>query len=268
MKIIKQNALEFRYAMSTGQYKKVLLSFHHGLGDAISFFYNVLPVLKRKYPSVDFCFDTHMGQENIFGYVDKERLHYDLVVDVVFPCSEWDADSTETKAERSLRTEFGIEREKQKDRYMHDYYPYTPYPSPLVGVHFQSTSGDCLCYNKNDSEKLWNAIKERNLIPIDTQFFHPDATIKREPYSFADRNMKGMKPDVKNLFGLLGTLRGFAGVASGNFWSALCVLPPSKILYLGTEFPVNKLTRLPVHNMIKYDEKVVSEWLDDVENIK
>lgn len=269
MKVIKYDGNSFRNLMNSGQYKKVLLSVHHGLGDAILFYYNVLPVLKANYPNVEFYFDTWKGQQDFFGQVDKDYNHYDLVVEVLLPTAEWDKRMTETKAERSLRIQFGFPNEKQCELYTKDTEPQKLYPSPLVGVHFFSVSCQRICYGKEDAEKIWNAIKERDLIPIDTQLNHPEMVVGRQlvvhkPFQFEDRNLNGVQPNLKNLFGIMGTLRGFAGVSSGNFLVALCTLPPEKILYIGNQFPGEKITRLPIHKMMGYDQKVVNQWLDDL----
>lgn len=265
MKLVRLNGKALRYMIETGSYKTVLLSFHHGLGDAISFYYNVLPVIKAEYPTMDFFFDTHMGQEDYFGHVDKDPYNYDIVVDIVFPCSEWDTWSNETRAERCLHVEFDIDKIVQAD----NYYEVTEVPvSPLVGVHYKSTSSVSLCYNEELGKKIWDKIISYGLIPIDTAFSHPQATIEQHPFKFQDRNVDNIKPDVKLLFSLIGVLGGFAGVASGNFWTALCTLPPDKILFLENDFPVTKPTRLPVHHMKGYNEQVMNEWLDDISGNK
>ena len=38
--------------LESGEYHSVLFKFYHGLGDAISFYCNVLPVLEKKFPDV------------------------------------------------------------------------------------------------------------------------------------------------------------------------------------------------------------------------
>ena len=263
MKLIRLNGKALRYLINTGNYKTVLISFHHGLGDAISFYYNALPVIKAEYPTMEFYFDTHMGQDALFGYVDKDIYKYDIVVDVVFPCSEWDVWSNETKAERCLRIEFDIDKIVQAE----NYDTKETYTSPLVGVHYKSTSSVSLCCNEEIGKKIWDKITNSGLIPIDTAFVHPQATIEQHPFKFQDRNVDLIKPDAKLLFNLIATLGGFAGVASGNFWTALCTLPPKKILFIETDFPVTKLTRLPVHHMRGYSEAVMEEWLNDIKGL-
>ena len=70
MKTCFMNGRLFRELMDSGKFKRVLLTFHHGLGDSISFYYNVLPVIKATYPDIEFFFETHMGQDEWFGKVD------------------------------------------------------------------------------------------------------------------------------------------------------------------------------------------------------
>lgn len=250
-----------RELLDTGKIKTVLLVCHHGLGDAITVYNNILPVLRERYPNITFYMDTHRGQKDLCGYPDDDTSHYDLTIILKLPCSEWDVWSNETKAERSLRLEFGLDNIRQPDTY------HNPrYESPLVGMQLKSISSRSLHYNETDAYRLWNAIKDVGLIPLDMQFAHQDAKLIQHPYPFQDRNIHDIKPNVKTLFGLMGAVSGFAGVSSGDFWVALSVLPPQTILYLENDFDVRKLTRLPVHHMHIYNEKVVAEWLDDINN--
>lgn len=248
-----------RDLLETGKYKTVLLQFYHGLGDAIDFFNNVLPVLEFTFPKVKFAVATHLGQEAIFGEVDTDESHYDLAVRVKFPCSEWEA-TPETKAEKCLRVEMGLPQ-RQLDHYLGRIYP-----SPLIGTHFFSTSSPGLSAPEELAQAVWRAISARGLIPIDTHFVHEGAVHKLTPYSWQNRHVADIEPTPQKLFGLLRSLGGFAGVSSGNFWAALCQLEPEKILYLETEFPATKLTRLPVHSVKSPDDiDAINDWLDDCE---
>ena len=40
------------------EYKRILLKFYHGLGDAIAFHANCLPALRRAFPGREFSVDT------------------------------------------------------------------------------------------------------------------------------------------------------------------------------------------------------------------
>jgi len=254
---ITYNKLRLVNLLGTGEYRSVLFKFYHGLGDAISFYCNVLPVLRARYPWVKFYFDTERGQEEMFGTVSQNEEDYDLSVFVQFPCSEWEHDTDETKAEKCLRVEMGIEDEKQCDVYEMPHH----YHSPLVGVHFHSTSSESLSVDYDTAHTVWFEIMNAGLIPIDTHFSHPGATLRPERFDFCTRNVADCNANMRSLFGLLGTLRGFIGVASGNFWAALTCLPPERIMYLETDFPVTKLTRLPVYSMRGFQPDVFAEFI-------
>ena len=246
--------------LSGGEIESVLFKFYHGLGDAVDFYCNVLPVLKFKFPHVEFYMDTHAGQEMLFGEVDQDESNYDLCVFVNFPCAEWEPDD-ETKAEKCLRVEMGVPA-KQQDIYV---LPRR-FGSPFVGVHFFSTSSEFVTWDESDAEFLWDHIASRGLIPIDTHFAHPSAKIAHHPFGFVDRSVcdDKIQPNVGLVCGTIRACSGFAGVSGGNFWIALATLPPECILYIETEFPASKLTHLPVWSMKGYDEDVVDSWLDCV----
>lgn len=204
------------------EYKTVLLKFYHGLGDAIDFFANCVPMLKRSFPGRRFYVETQLGQEYFFGEVDPDENHYDLCVFIAFPCAEWD-EGPETKAEKCARVELGIKIPPD----VPSRYFISPGrdPSPLVGVHFVSTSNDDVSCPEPCARMIWDKIEQR---------------------------------------GLMNALGGFAGVSSGNFWAALCTLPPSKILFIETEFPVQKITHIPIRSVkaADPDEAVIDAWLN------
>jgi len=240
---------------------RVLFEFYHGIGDCVSFYCNVLPVLHWRFPEVMFDFLVLPDQAPLFPDVMKKDI-YDLVVFVRFPCSEWDMDSDETKAERCLRVEMGIKNECQRDQYR---MPFV-FRSPLVGVHFFSTSCEAVSCREDIAEKIWRSIERAGLIPIDTHFYHEGAKFEYHPFAFENRSVDdpNIKANIGLCDGLLGACGGFAGVSGGNFWIALSKLNPRNILYIETEFPVEKLTRLPVHHMKEYDQDVVDAWLESI----
>ena len=242
--------------LSSGDYKSVLFDFEHGLGDAIDFYSNVLLPLREKYPQIFFAMKTYNGQDDLFGHWNDDM--FDLRIRVWFSCTEWDTSTDETKAELCIREEFGFPAEKQVENYM---LPYLG-GSPLVGVHFFSTSCEDVTCDEDIAHQLWNRILEHGLIPIDTYFKTPNGKNVYEPWSWEDRTVNSISPNPAVLCGLMKSLGGFAGISSGNFWAALTMVHPKKILYIETEFPVTKLTRLPVWSMKEYDEKIVDAWLD------
>ena len=244
-------------------FKRILLKFYHGMGDAIMFYANCLPALERAFPDRDFYFETQLGQEEFFGDADRNEAHYDLSVFLNFPCAEWD-EGPETKAEKCAREELGIEiGEDHPSRYRLPFFCL----SPLVGFHFVSTSNDSICCPENFAYHLWEKTVARGLIPIDTHMQHHGATIERDIFCWEKhRAVVSIAPSCCTLFGLIGSLGGFAGVASGNFWLALCILEPRKILFIETEFPVWKLTHCPVFSVKASDpdESVIDAWLTEI----
>ena len=242
--------------------RTVLFKFYHGIGDCVSFYCNVLPALEFHFPHIKFSFLVLPDQTPLFPAVDKDEALYDLVVLVQYPCSEWDTVSTETKAERCLRVEMGLPNEIQNDIY---HLPFT-FGSPLVGCHFFSTSCEAVSCREDIAKGIWDSILRAGLIPIDTHFNHEGARYENHPFPFVNRSVDdpAIKPSIGLCDGLIASCSGFVGVSSGNFWLALAELMPENILYIETEFPVEKLTREPVHHMKEYDQSVVDSWLKSV----
>lgn len=249
------------------EYKTILLKFYHGLGDAIDFRANCLPWLKCNFPNRRFYFETQLGQEYLFEAVNPCERLYDLSVFISFLCAEWDP-GLETKAEKCARVELGIEIPPDKEFFYHGiaHKPVFTVDSGLVGVHFVSTSNDGLCCPEPCARLIWEKIEKRGLIPIDTHFRHKGATIDRKVFPWETRNVQDIPATVKKLFNLLCGVDGFAGVASGNFWASLCCLDPEKILFIETEFPVRKLTHIPIKSVSAKDpdETVIDAWLDEI----
>ena len=149
MKFVNKNLAEI--LAGHPEYKRILLKFYHGMGDAIMFYANCLPALERTFPNCEFFFETQLGQEEFFGDADPNEEHYDLAVFLNFPCAEWD-EGPETKAEKCARVELGIEiGEDHPSRYRLPFFCL----SPLVGFHFVSTSNDSICCPENFAYHLW-----------------------------------------------------------------------------------------------------------------
>ena len=246
--------------LDTGKYHRVLLLFRHGLGDAIMFYSTCFKALVAKYPSISFTYSTHLGQEEIFGNPDTNPDHYDIAFEFVYPCSEWGA-INETKSEKCARVEIGL-----KGPLKEEYSIPGRYPSPLVGVHFNSTSCPSLNAPRDVAKRLWDQVLESGLIPIDTHMRHAYDNRRSVVHDFEQsRRIDDVRASAPALIGLIGSLRGFAGVPSGNMACALAMLPPNRILYLSSEFPMDRLTRLGCFEMnLKkpYDAVLVGEWLD------
>ena len=249
--------------LDTGQYHRVLIIFHHGLGDSVMFYSTCLKALKARYPDIEFAYDTHLGQESIFGHVDNNPDHYDIAFNLGYPCSEW-GNINETKSEKCARTELGLPLPLKEE-----YDLPKSFPSPLVGVHFNSTCCANLNVGREFGRRLWEQIQDAGFIPIDTHMRHVnDHAEKSIVHDYEQcRKVDNIPATVDKLVGLLSHLRGFAGVPSGNVACAMAVLPPRKILYLSSEFPKDRLVHLDVFEMSirkPYDPKIVGEWLEEL----
>lgn len=245
--------------LNSGLYKRVLLIMHHGLGDAMMFYNTCYKALCHAYPYIQFFYDTHLGQQEVFGYVDKNPEHYDIAFKFQFHCSEFD-NSDETKAEKCNRREIGLNNVKQ--------FPSLPkkFNSPLVGLHFNSTCLSNMNVPQHFAKQLWEQILENDLIPIDLHMRHCNDNSRSIVYQFEQcRKIDNIKANTPKLMGMLSSCCGFAGVPSGNVASALNILEPKKILYITSSFPAKKLTRLPVHEINwknGYDKGIIQNWID------
>lgn len=249
--------------LKTGKYKKVLIRSYHGLGDNLILYAGgAIQKLRKMFPDIEISFHTKLGQEEIFGIVDNEASHYDIVFEIIMPCSEWEKKCW-NKAEKSMELEFGFDVDYGKC----DWTLPIKYQSALIGVHFYSTCLKSLCVSKDSAKILWDYIQDKNFIPIETHFHHPTSHAKL--FEFENVNVGSQKAKVSKLFGLLSACAGFAGTASGNFHAALFVFPPEKILFLKTNFNADRITNLPVHQLDVRDPRhidfsVVDKWLADV----
>lgn len=251
--------------LDTGCYSRVLIIFHHGLGDSVMFWSTCLKALERRYPTVSFAFCTHLGQEDIFGKVDDNPDHYDIAFKLAYPCSEWNA-RDETKSEKCAREELGL-----PSPLLEDYSLPVSFRSPLVGMHFNSTCCQSLNCPKDIARKLWNQVEEAGFIPIDTHMRHANDHASRSlVHDFEQcRRIDNVPATVEKLVGLLSSCRGFAGVPSGNMACALAVLKPRAVLYLSSQFPMRRLVRMNCFEMNVgkgYDRGVVKEWLEFLKN--
>ena len=223
-----------------------------------------MPALRRRFPAVRFFFLCYNGQEAIWGRVSPNEFDYDLFVDLVFPCAEWDG-TNETKAEKCLRVELGLADERRGE----DYRLEQEYASPLVGMHTHST---CLPHMLDCpatfTQRLWTQFVEEGLVPFDTYMRRPDSNgVALLP--FQTRKVTDIPATIPKLMGIMRTLCGMASVSSGNFFAALSVLPPRKVLFLRTNFPAVKLTRLPVWEIDtrkSYDSVLIHDFCDNLKN--
>ena len=248
--------------LDEGRYHRVLIKFCHGLGDAIMFYNTCYKALRKKYPHIEFAYSTHYGQEELFGKVDKDPEHYDIAFSLGYPCSEWGL-LDETKSEKCARVELGLTLPPE-ERYS---LPKS-FASPLVGLHFNSTSCPSFDVPLEFGKKLWEQIIDAGLIPIDTHMRHPTDNPRSIVHDFEQcRKIDNIPASLDKLIGLISVCRGFAGVPSGNLICALSLLPPEKILYLSSEFSMNRHIHFKCFEMnIKkqYDPGKVNEWLATV----
>lgn len=211
--------------------QSVLIVFIHGLGDTLMF-YPVYEHLKNMFPTIKIDLYTESGQEEWFGQYNKEDLSYDYIFNIDFPCSEHIRPYI-TKADYCCQQELGID---YKSIIKQDVYQIPKIASPLIGVHFNSTCfPDTLNCNKNHANIIWNKIKEFGFIPIETHFEHMYNNPKNKKYDFVDNHVRGNKPQISKLFGLLQACTGFIGVVSGNLHAAMGIYP-ERVLYLKNEF--------------------------------
>lgn len=243
--------------LDTGLYKKVLIKFHHGLGDAVMF-QPCYEALKNKYPDIKFYLHTHLGQEALFGSCDDNVSLYDIIFEISFPCSEWSGGKY-TKAEYCCIQELGIVP-KLGDPFL------DRVPSPLVGVHFISTCCSSLCCNEDVAKRLHDQIMSSGLIPINTHMEHPTADKNKPIFSWDTCSIRDSTATCENLLGVLSSCSGFAGVASGNFQLASAIMPEDVLLYIKTDFSVKRLTHKNILELDakNYDESVVARWINNI----
>ena len=239
-------------------FRRILIRFKHGLGDALMFNATCLKALREAFPDVEFAFSTHLGQQDVFGEID-EGGKYDAVFDLAFPMAEYDS-GNETKAEKCARIETGAAFKVE------DYRLNQSFTNPLVALHFHSTCLKALCIPDDFAKRLWEQIEDEGFIPIDTHLRHP--TDNAPPMAeWQSRNLEGIKATVPKLLGLIGACNGFIGTSSGNFFCALSMLEARKIMFIKTAFDVEKLTRLPVWVIDanrQYDKCKVHDFLESL----
>lgn len=246
--------------LSTGNYRRVLIRFHHGLGDVIAF-HPCFERLRQLYPAVEIKLHVHCGQEEIFGQVDDDESRYDIVFELSYSCSEWTFPDR-TKAENCCMEELGIPPPRPQLK------PAGRFPSPLVGLHFFSTCmPQALGCPEEAARRLWRQLVEAELVPLDTHMAHGFDNPENRPYRWADCSIRSAKATLPNLFGTIGCCCGFAGVASGNFHVALTLFPPELVLFLRNDIPAERLTRLPVAQLDvrHYDAGIVRDWIDCIQ---
>lgn len=233
--------------------QKVLIRFGHGLGDTLLFI-PILEKLRALYPETQIDLYVESGQEKIFKSVeDKEGSEYDYVFHLDFPMSEG---SNQTKPEKCCIDEIGIEP-------ITDVAKLKSYPSPLVSVHFQGTAlPNSVNCPENIAEQIWKEIKEAGKIPIEVHFEHCWHNPINKKFSFIDSSVRGSKPEISSLVGLIQHSFAFIGVASGPFVIALSVMP-ERLLFLEKYHKLISYTKRPVSKieLDNFKPGSVKKWL-------
>ena len=243
--------------LNTGNYKKVLFKFHHGLGDAVMW-QPLFIKLKELYPNIEMRQHLHLGQEELFESAKTDREQdYDIVFDIVFPMNDHVCDKY-TKAEYCCKQELGIDPPNTIIKIN------KKFDAPFVGVHFFST---CIPKSygcpENIAKNIWDSIIEHNLVPIDTHMKHKYNNAENKHFKWNTCSIDCCKADIHNLVSVIQSCRGFCGVASGNFNLATSLINSDKILYIKNKSPINHITRLSILSLDvnNYDQGVVNEWL-------
>lgn len=240
----------------SGNYKNVLLKFHHGLGDIISF-YPAFEKLQKLYPEISFHLNLHCGQDEVFSCSPNNESLYDIVFEIAFVCNEW-AEPQFTKTEYCCLNELGIEPPEIPPRIRKFF------SSPLIGTHFFSTClPNKISCGETVARNISEAITEAGLIPIDTHMKHAYNNPANQSFNWQTCRISEAEANLKNLLGVISRCGGFAGVSSGNFHAAAALLPQETLLFIKTDIPLCTLTRKNILELDakKYDYGIVNEWL-------
>lgn len=217
----------------TGETKRVLIVFWHGVGDVVMF-RAPLQALRGRFPWVTFDLglcagldeETFVPDAVLLGQSwrsDVTAMDYDIVFLCHFPVEQLD-DLTLTKAEQSCIVELGIEP-------THGHLPITP--KPLVGLHFHATSMPWAANADQTVARLvWEDVLAAGCVPIETHFEHVFHNPVNGKFDFVDYHVRGCRARLDNLIALLGGCRAFVGVVSGNFHLALSILGPDRVMLL------------------------------------
>jgi len=241
--------------------KTVGIVFFHGIGDCIQFM-NVYDKLKEKYPNIkfDLLIQAGLGQKVLFpdaietGLDEAKKMNYDYLFLVHFPV---ETDPTCTKSELCCKLEVGVEPtsgHKQLQKY----------PSKLIAVHFQNTAlPDVLNCPKEVAEKIWKEIIDAGFIPTEVHFEHVFHNPKNAKYEFITNTVRGCKPDLTTLIGLLYQCRGAICAVSGPLHIALSIMP-ERTMFIQNSVPSERFTyhKVPVIDTKNYKKGVVKKWLE------
>lgn len=227
--------------------KCVGLIFYHGLGDLIMFL-RPYRKLKELYPNIQFqlmvqsglSFEDVVPDAYFLQHGDMENLSerfpdYDIVAKVHFPMNEHQTELT--KGEWCCVHELGIEPVSG-----HGILPV--YENKLVAVHYNIT---CLPGSANPDEetagKIWREIKDAGYIPVESHVEHVFHNPVNKKFDFVDCTIRKTQPRIRNLISFLRSCGRFIGVVSGNFHTAVSVLPHNRIMLLEKDLRLECFTK-------------------------
>ena len=214
--------------------------------------------LKELYPNIEMKQHLHLGQDVLFNSAKSDREEdYDIVFEIGFPMNDH-VSHMYTKAMYCCVQELGIDPVNALVKFKR------VIASPLVGVHFFSTClPDTYGCPENIAHKIWDAILDANLIPIDTHLKHTYNNPKNIRFDWNTCSIDCANADVLKLIGVLQRCAGFCGVASGNFNIATMLMPVDKLLFIENKSGLNHIYRMDALsvNVNKYDSGVVTEWI-------
>ncbi len=247
--------------------KRVLIVFWHGIGDVVQFL-GIFEHLKVLYPKTHFDIGFAKGlQEEAFypnaillDNLDHIEEGYDITALIHFPV---ETDPKLTKSELCCREELGIE-------------PLTAYRpiqrihrSPFVAVHFNLTClPDLVRPSEEVGGRIWEEIHEAGMVPIEVHFQHVFHNPANTKFDFVDCTVRGCRPNISSLLGILQRSVAFVGVVSGPFHCAMALMDHRRIAYLEKNIPLERFTheKLQKFNLLDY-QGGVKEWLANVQTI-
>jgi hypothetical protein len=247
--------------LNSGEYKRVIILFGHGLGDCIMFV-SIFERLRLMYPNIKIDIALQKGLDEEILYPDaflftsvEEVLNqdYDLCIGINFPV---ETDPDLTKSELCCREELGIEP--------YSVYKQLPsFKSKLCAVHFNLTCLPGLANPDRDTaEKIWNEIREAGWIPIESHFEHTFHNPVNAKFDFVDCTVRRCQPRIGTLIGLLQHCGAFIGVVSGNFHTAMASMPHDRIAFLEKDIPVKRFTHEDIKIFdIKNYQGGIKDWL-------
>lgn len=252
--------------------RQVLLVFWHGVGDLVMFL-DPFRALRRQFPSVHFVIGLPKGltHEEIlpadvpYQLVTGEEVNdtpqhlpYDLVAKITFPMSE--GQDVLTKGEWCCVHELGIDP-------VAGHGDLAAGRNRLIGVHFNITCLPDSCNpDEATAEKIWNDILAAGFIPIETHFEHVFHNPVNKKFPFVDASVRRVRARTSSLVGLLRNCVGFVGVVSGNFHTALAVLPPGQVMLLEKDFKREMFTKKKIaHCDLRNYQGEVKTWLESLE---